>query len=67
MAWGVKAGYRVNLLLFQLNYPRDPGMWPAAFAELVFLYFYAPLAEAQRKGALPYLKQWLVSRTISPV
>jgi hypothetical protein len=68
-AWGIKAGYRVNLILFVLNYPEasDPVIWPADFAVLAFLYLYAPINEAQRKGALLYLKQWFASRTISPI
>jgi hypothetical protein len=69
-AWSIKAGYAVNLILFDLNYPEaaDPIIWPAGeYAYLAFHNVYAPIAEAQRKGALPFLKQWLVNRTISPI
>jgi hypothetical protein len=68
-AWNIKAGYTVNLLLFELEYPeaKDPIIWPADYAVLAFLYLYAPVAEAQLTGALPYIKQWLVDRTISPI
>jgi hypothetical protein len=67
-AWNIKAGYRVNLLLFEVNHllSVDPLFWPANFAVLAFLLFYAPIVEEQRKGAVPYLKQWLVNHTISP-
>ena len=68
-AWAMKEGYTVNLLLFELNIPQlaDPIIWPAPFAELVFLFLYGRIAEEQRKGALPYIKQWLQTRTISAV
>jgi hypothetical protein len=68
-AWSIKGGYTVNLLLFEMNYPMaaDPIIWPSDYAELAFHCLYAPIAEAQREGALPFLKQWLANRTITPV
>merc|ERR1712216_613896 len=67
-AWLVKEGYKVNLILFEMgciSQESDPIIWPGDLARLAFQVLYEPIAHRQMTGSLPYLKQWLKTRTIS--
>jgi len=70
-AWGLKAGYKVNLLAFCILYPQDPLLQggigidndpiilPPLTAATFFDSLYAPIAHTEIDSATPFLKEWL--------
>ncbi|CAB9502326.1 expressed unknown protein [Seminavis robusta] len=60
-AFGVKAGYKVRLLIFEINSPitLNPILVPPAEAKATFTGFYSKIVEEQADGMLPVITKWL--------
>jgi len=74
--WGVRAGWKVNLLVFCLAYPQDPLLQsgvgfsndpiilPALTAATFFDTLYEPIARGEVERATPHLTRWLHERSV---
>jgi len=66
-AWGVRAGWKVRLLAFALDYPEvsgapldsSPIVLPPKLARNFFRYLYGPIARREIVRATPIIQRWL--------